>query len=155
MEHLRKFLHLSTVERRLLIKTALLLEAIKLGMRLLPFRTLRRLMSLVVDAPIKPQCEDHPSIERVAWAVQVASRYAPGVKTCLTQALATQVLLARRGYPALLHLGVTRGEQEQFQAHAWVVAEGKVVIGGSEFRSYAPLAILEVEGREKSRSKTL
>jgi hypothetical protein len=56
------------------------------------------------------------------------------------------VLLARRGYPTFVHIGVVRGEQEQFQAHAWVVTEGKVVIGGSELERYAPLAVLEVEG---------
>ena len=155
MDYLRRFLRLPTVERRLLIKAALLLEAIGLGMRLLSFRTLRRLMSVVVDAPVRPRCEDRPSAERVAKAVEAASRHTPGVKTCLAQALATQVLLVRRGYPALLHIGVVRGEQKQFQAHAWVVTDGKVVIGGSELGSYAPLAVLEVEGLKKSRDQEL
>jgi len=65
------------------------------------------------------------------------------------------VLLTRRGYPTLLHIGVVRGKQEEFQAHAWVVTEGKVVIGGSELGRYAPLAVLEVEGLKKSRDKKL
>jgi hypothetical protein len=152
MEHLRKFLRLPTVERRLLIKAALLSEVIKLGMQLLPFRTLRRLISLVADAPMKPRHADYLLAERVAWAVEVASWRAPGVKSCLAQALTTQVLLARRGYPALLHIGVLRGEHEQFQAHAWVETEGgKVVIGGSKLGHYAPLAVLEVEGPKNRR----
>jgi hypothetical protein len=155
MEHLPKFLRLPTAERRLLIKAALLLEAIKLGMKLLPFRTLRRLTSLVAGTPVRPRCADHPSAERVAWAVEVASRHTPGVKSCLAQALAAQVLLARCGYPALLHIGVTRGVQGQFQAHAWVETEGKVVIGGSELGGYAPLAILEVKGLRKSQDRRL
>lgn len=131
------------------MRTILLLEVIKLGMRLLPFRTLRRLISLATHAPIQPRCPDHCSVERVVWAVEVASRTIPGVKTCLAQALATQVLLARRGYSTLLHIGVIRGEHEQFQAHAWVVAEGKIVIGGSELTRYTPLAVLEVEGLKR------
>lgn len=144
MKLLRKFLRLPTAERRLLIETALLLEAIKLSMRLLPFRTLRRLLVRVTDAaPAKPQHTDHLPVKRVAWAVAATSRHTPGVKTCLTQALATQVLLARRGHPALLRIGVAKGEQEQFQAHAWVESEGKVVIGGSEPGRYTPLAGLE------------
>jgi hypothetical protein len=158
MEHLRKFLRLPTVEKRLLIKAALLLETIRLGMWLLPFRTLRRLTSWVVDAPIKPRRADNSSAEMVVWAVEAASRQTPGVKTCLAQALATQVLLARRGYPALLHIGVVRGEQEQFQAHAWVVTqEGKVVIGGSglELERYTPLAVLEAEGLKESSDQKL
>lgn len=144
MELLRKFLRLPTAERRLLIETALLLEAIKLSMRLLQFRTLRRLLVRVTDAAsAKPQYIDHLPVERVAWAVEATSRHTPGAKTCLTQALATQVLLARRGHPALLRIGVAKGEQKQFQAHAWVESEGKVVIGGSEPGRYTPLAGLE------------
>ena len=144
MKLLRKFLRLPTAERRLLIETALLLEAIKLSMRLLQFRTLRRLLVRVSDAAsAKPRHADQLPVERVVWAVEATSRHTPGVKTCLTQALAAQVLLARRGHPALLRIGVARREQEQFQAHAWVESEGKVVIGGSEPGRYTPLAGLE------------
>jgi hypothetical protein len=51
----------------------------------------------------------------------------------LTQALAGQVLLAQYGYPAVVHLGVTKEEgQGTFQAHAWMESDGKIVIGESE-----------------------
>lgn len=144
MKLFRKFLRLPTAEQRFLIEVVLLLEAIKLGMRLLPFRILRRLLARVADAaPARLRHADHPSADRIAWAVETASRHTPGLKTCLTQALAAQVLLARRGYPALLRLGVAKGEREQFQAHAWVESEGKIVIGGSELERYTPLAVLK------------
>ena len=52
---------------------------------------------------------------------------------CLTQALAGQVLLERYGYPALVHVGVTKkAKNGTFQAHAWLESDGKVVIGESE-----------------------
>jgi hypothetical protein len=144
MKLLRKFLRLSTAEQWLLIATAFLLEAIKLSMKLLQFRTLRRLLVRVTDAtPAKPQYTNHLPIERVAWAVEATSRHTPGVKTCLTQALAAQVLLARHGHPALLRIGVAKGEQEEFRAHAWVESKGKIVVGGSEPGRYTPLAVLE------------
>jgi hypothetical protein len=145
MENLHRFLHLATDERQLLIKAALFLEAIKIGMLLLPFRTLRRLLTRAAHTPVGKRRANHPSSVRIAWAVQTASRNTPGLKTCLAQALTTQLLLARHGYPALLHIGVVRGEQGQFQAHAWVETEGKVVIGGSELERYTPLVALEAE----------
>lgn len=152
MEHLRRFLRLPAAERRLLIKAALLLESIKLGMRLLPFRTLRRLLDRAAARPLGPQRASHSSVERVVWSVEAASRHTPGVKTCLTQALAAQVLLARRSCPALLHIGVAKGEEQgEFQAHAWVESEGKVVIGGPALERYVPLAVLEVDGPGESR----
>jgi len=136
-------LRLTTLERRLFVKVFVLLEFVKLGLWLLPFRTLLRLLSRVSKGPKEPRGIDCPSPEEIAWFVEVASRHSPGVKTCLTQALAAQVLLTRHGYPAFVHLGVLRGKQEQFQAHAWVESEGKIVIGGGDLERYAPLGILK------------
>jgi|SRR5215210_7353404 len=145
MELLRKFLLLPTPYKWLLIKATVLLETIKLGMRLLPFRNMHRLLARAADATARLRRADHTSPEKIGWAVDVASRHTPGLKTCLTQALATQVLLTQHCHPALLRIGVARGERGEFQAHAWVESEGKVVIGGSELEHYTPLAVLEGE----------
>jgi hypothetical protein len=146
VELLRRFLALSAADKWLLVKAALLLEAIKVGMRLLPFRTLRRLSARVAGAPargLRHADRASSSVERVVWAVQTASRGTPGVKSCLTQALVAQMLLSRRGHPALLHIGVAKGERGRFQAHAWVESEGKVMVGGSGVERFTPLAVLE------------
>lgn len=66
--------------------------------------------------------------------------------TCLPQAIATQVLLARRGYPAFIHLGVAKGMEERIEAHAWVECQGRVVIGGDERERLTPLLAFEREG---------
>lgn len=141
MQRLRKFLSLPLAERWLLIEAAFLLEAINLGLRLLPFRTLRRLVARV--AVTRRRYVKNSSADRIAWAVEVASRHSPGVKSCLTQAFAAQVLLARRSYPALLRIGVVKDEKEQFQAHAWVESGGKTVIGEYELERYTTLATLD------------
>ena len=79
-------------------------------------------------------------MDRLVWAVRVASHYVPDA-TCLTQALATQVLLNRHGCQTNLRIGVARNETGQFQAHAWVEKDGMVVIGGpaSHLQRYTPL----------------
>ncbi len=154
MAHLRKSLRLSTSELWLLVKATLLLETIKLSMRLLPLQTFLRLSSRVTSMSTRrSRCADRASIDRVAWAVEVASRHTFGTKTCLNQALAAQMLLARRGYPALLHIGVAKGKEGRFQAHAWVESEGKVVIGGSGVECFTPLAVLEGKGLKNFRAK--
>jgi Transglutaminase-like superfamily len=141
---LRKFLLLPTADKWLLIKAAFLLEATKLCMHLLPFQTLLRLSARAASTFVtRPRHADPAFIDQVAWAVEVASRYTPGAKTCLNQALAAQVLLAQDGYSALIHIGATKGKGGQFQAHAWVESEGKVVIGGSGLECFTPLATLE------------
>jgi hypothetical protein len=146
MEPLRKFLLLPATDRWLLIEAALLLGTIELGKRLLPFRTLRRLLAQVAEKYARSPRADHPSAERVAWAVRAASQRTPGARSCLTQALAAQVLLTRRDHPALLHIGVARGELGRFRAHAWVESGGKIVIGDSGLGRFTPLAVLEGKG---------
>ena len=146
MNLFRKFLLLPAADRWLVIKAALLLEGIALGKRLLPFRILHRILARAADTPIVPWHADCSSSHRVAWAVEAASRHMPGAKACLTQAFAAQVLLARRGYPALLHIGVAKGERGQFRAHAWVESEGKVIIGGLGLEDFTPLTTLGREG---------
>lgn len=63
------------------------------------------------------------------WAITRAARFVPGA-SCLTQALSLQVLLARRGLGSRLCIGVRKGGQKSFEAHAWVERGGRVLIGG-------------------------
>jgi hypothetical protein len=148
MDLMGRFLALSASDRWLLIKAALLLEVFKVGMSMLPFRTLKRISARAARAPARGlrHADRGSSAESVAWAVEAASRHTPGLNTCLNQALAVQMLLARRGHPALLRIGVARGEGGRFQAHAWVESEGQVMIGGPELEGFTPLAVLQREG---------
>lgn len=147
MRRLRSFLALPPRERRLLIKAAFLLGMIRLGLRLLPFRVLLRLLNQAARTPIGLPDADHFSPDRIGWAVRTAGLYMLSVKPCLVEALAAQVLLARRGYPARLRLGVAAGERGKVRAHAWVETDGSVVIGGSpsELGRYTPLLALDAK----------
>ncbi|MBM9594024.1 lasso peptide biosynthesis B2 protein [Rhodobacteraceae bacterium MCCB 386] len=69
--------------------------------------------------------------ERVPRAVRRAARWIPGA-SCLTQALAAQVLLARRGVRSVLHLGVNLTPSGGFGAHAWIEIDSIVVMGGDQ-----------------------
>lgn len=130
MRWLRKLINLTPGDRILLVRTLLLLGAVRLGLKLLPFQTLRSLLARLSQPTAKLQMSDPTDVDRVVWAVMVASRYVRGVR-CLAQALATQVLLEQRGYPTDLRIGFTRIKGGQMLAHAWVESEGRVVIGGT------------------------
>lgn len=64
------------------------------------------------------------------WAVRHAARLVPAA-SCLTQAIAGQTLLLRRGLVSIVRLGVRRGESGAFEAHAWLIYDGQTVLGGS------------------------
>ena len=151
MKRLHKFLSLTPSDRVLLINALLLLGAIRLGLKLLPFQTLRRLLARMAQPIRTLQEAEKASVDKVAWAVIVASHYIPGAR-CLVQALATQVLLERRSYPTQLRIGFTREKGGQMSAHAWVESEGRVAIGGAgNMARYILVPIQEVEGDEKKR----
>jgi hypothetical protein len=81
-------------------------------------------------------------IKRVVWAVEAAARRVPSA-TCLTQALAAQSMLLRRGFSTDLHIGVAKGSKGNLEAHAWVEYAKRVVIGGPEIKKYNRLLVLE------------
>jgi len=70
-------------------------------------------------------------VERRIWAVRTASRCFPPA-SCLTQALAAQVLLASAGIGACVQIGVSKVKSEALEAHAWLEKDGEILLGGSE-----------------------
>jgi len=147
LKRLGRFLSLSAPDRRLLVEAALFLGAIRIGLRLLPFPTLWRLLDRARWAAMVSPSRLQP--DRIIWALNVASPYVLGVRPCLAQALAAQLLLVRRGLPARLSLGVAKGDRGQVRAHAWMETDGKIVTGGSlqEVARYTPLLALDAQTR--------
>ena len=69
-----KFLRLPAAERRLLIKAALLFAATRVGVWLLPFRTVRRVVARVADAPAGFRSADRSSTEDRPRGAKVLKR---------------------------------------------------------------------------------
>ncbi len=63
-------------------------------------------MELITGSVGASSAASQPSQEKLVWAVRIASAHVPP-STCLTQALAGQLLFERYGYPATVHIGVT------------------------------------------------
>lgn len=136
---------MSRAERRLTVKVAVLLGTIGLALRLLPFRTVLGFLDRTTRPTVLPRAVPPFVVEPIVRAVMRAGRYVLGSRPCLAQALTTQLLLRREGWPARVHVGVVRGDRGEVQAHAWVESEGKVVIGGSvsELAHFTPILVLD------------
>ncbi len=122
----------------LLLRAALLLAATRLGLELLPFHLLRRMLPLLTRGRFRLHPAPWPAC-RLAWAMRVAARYVPGA-SCLAQSLSLQVLLARNNHSARVRVGVVRPAGAQLEAHAWVEQEGTAISGGLEPGVYTPLS---------------
>ncbi len=134
MTGLKRFARLSPAEQRLLLQTTFLLCSIRIGFRLLPFRVVQRIALKAVGNSMAA----HP-VEQLVWAVEAISHRFPGA-TCLARALALQVLLARSGHHSRLQIGVAKDERDGFQAHAWLISDGQILIGQCEADRYTPIA---------------
>lgn len=127
----------------LLAETTVLLLLVRLGVWILPFATLRRLIDRIRPPTHRPTRD---GIGRVGWTVTGVARRLPSI-TCLVQALAAQTMLRRRGYTPALRLGVRAGAEDVklIEAHAWLECEGTIVVG--QIDNLADYSMLSTPGR--------
>jgi hypothetical protein len=121
----------------LLVQASILVGMMRIGLWILPFNLLRRLA-----LRISTTFERGDTVEDIVWAVRAASRHIPHA-TCLTQALAAHSLLSNAGHRSRVHIGVGKDEHDCFNAHAWVVVGGSVVVGGPDASGYTLLLAWE------------
>ena len=131
MGRITKLIRLPFADKRLLAQSVLALASMRLGLSLLRFETLRRAIDRL--SKIEPgETRRQPRLVRkVIWSINVVSTYLP-FRNCLNRALAVQLLLARRGQPVDLSIGVRRSTEGEFKAHAWIEYNGHVVLGHVE-----------------------
>lgn len=139
MEAIRKFLDLLPKERLILVQAWLLLLLADFALRTLPFK---HVLALTQKNCLKGQEPSTgtlpPSVERLAWLMDVAGRYSLVTATCLKQALVLSWLLGRKGLATNLQIGVAR-HHDTVTAHAWLEQDGKVIFGQTGGRRYEPL----------------
>jgi len=77
----------------------------------------------------------------IAGVVRRVSKLVPGA-LCLAQAVSTQRLLARYGFETIIRIGVKSNPFGRLEAHAWVVFDDKIILGGSasQLESYQVMA---------------
>ncbi len=132
MKSLRTFIGLPPGERGLVVRTLLLVAAIRVALWVLPLQRLQRVVGswdswkhLPLTIPT-----DMP-IGRLVWAVRAASRRIPAA-SCLTQSVALHCLLTRAGHRSEVRIGVTKDTEAGFGAHAWVEYAGQPLLSGQE-----------------------
>lgn len=106
--------------------------------RMVPFGTIaRRVQSELLWRA--SDAETQAAARRVRWAISAAVRRIPWTVPCLAQALAGNRLLARRGVPSELWLGVRPAQGRSLDAHAWLVADGQILTGAASEEEFEPL----------------
>ena len=132
MKWVLRFIQLTSPERKLFIKTYLLLTVIRLGLVLRSFNRLRRLLERMsrhnpVAAP--DLVRQRQLVGQTHWAVNACCKFMPGSVKCLAKALTMKTLLDQYNCPSKLVIGIDKNSVDQLEAHAWIEYEGHVVMG--------------------------
>jgi hypothetical protein len=134
-KRIQNFFALKRFERVLLLRSFFVVGLIRAGLLLISLPDLIKILHTLCRSS---SSRIKNSMDSIAWAVMVTSRYIPHA-TCLVQGLATQVLLACEGIPSDLCIGVSKEDPSPFEAHAWVETSGTVIIGGPQQHRYTRL----------------
>jgi hypothetical protein len=135
---LQKVLALSAAEKVLLIQSWVLLGYTRAAILTVSFKRLAAPLERRRDAIGPPSLtpEQYYQASRIGWLVSAAARSTPWQSLCLSQVLVTQRLLAYRGIPGQLYLGVRRGCEQTgapngLSAHAWLQCGDQIVNGAA------------------------
>ncbi len=134
---MKKFSQLPWREKVVVVQAAVLLCLLRFLVAILPFGRVQRVASWLASSEASLSCKDTLSPSRIGYLVAAAANRIPGT-TCIPRAVVAHILLRRHGYNSEIRVGVTKDLEGALAAHAWVEAEGTVVIGGSE-TSFKPI----------------
>jgi hypothetical protein len=119
---------LTAADWRLLVAVAVVQVAAAAALRAAPLRAVRagasrfrRLARFCVRG----------SDERIAWAIEASGRRLGRLSTCLSRALAAELVFDSSDFPVSLTIGVRRRAAGTLEAHAWLSRKDRVLIGAT------------------------
>ena len=123
------FLKLPSWEKKVALNSFLWVIRIRIMLWMFHFSTVQnRVQKIACNYNSTPK--NTITMNRLRIIIVAASRYVPRA-TCLVQALAGYILFSKYGYNTSIKIGVLT-ENGEFEAHAWLEYDEKVVLGESE-----------------------
>lgn len=132
-----KFCRLGWLEQSVLLQAMVLLPLMALGIRILGLHRIQAVLAWL--APLaggRAEIEGEgiwQQADMIARLVTVAAWHGPYSPNCLQRSLTLWWLLRRRAIPSDLYIGV-RKRANQFEAHAWVEHENRVLNDATDIR---------------------
>lgn len=134
MTKILNFFKLKNSEKIIIFKALFLLWIVRVMLSLLPFRSIEQIIQKLTVKSDNNTSQF--SIEKLTWSINIMTSYTPKA-TCLNRALAAKILLSQYHHPSVVKVGVSKNEGE-FEAHAWLESNNKLILGQSE-KNYVPI----------------
>ncbi len=133
--NVRKIRKLTWQKFGLLMRAVGAVLIVKVMLKVLPYRKVLAWVEKKLRTPA-PGYAVAAYQDNAVWAVRAVARRTLGDKPCLTQALALKWLLGSVGQKTELEIGVKKNKRQELEAHAWLKAEDKIIIGGRTSPAY-------------------
>lgn len=102
-----------------------------------PFRWIKPMLKARWGKQTHPPSEPVVTLGRI---IRKVAHRAPWRTTCLVQALAGKIMLARHGFRSFVFIGVAKDRDQQVAAHAWLKCGDIYVTGGAERAQFNAVA---------------
>lgn len=138
LNNFARYLRLLRRHHRALIASFFVLLVVRIGLTFSSYRNVQGWTDRYARLSRRPA-----RVPVLVWSITHTAKVIPGA-TCLTQALALRFLMVRAGEGCTIRIGVRETNDRPFDAHAWVIYQGRALIGGSEqeLRTFKPLVDL-------------
>jgi hypothetical protein len=147
VSNLDKLRALSFSEFLMLVVSVLTLPVVSVLLKLRGFRKTERFMALFSRLGIQPEASP-VRVDQAARMVSIAAVRGPYKARCLEQAITVWWMLGVMGISSTIRLGIYKSG-ESVEAHAWVLHEGKIVIGQmNEQKEFTPLLDVNIERQQ-------
>lgn len=133
-----KYFRKPFAEQALYLEATLWLGMSRLAVLILPFRWITPFLGTHMAI----SDEHHAAAGReteisVSRAILTMSRHLPWECKCLAQSISGKMMLRRRQIPSTLYLGVTKKEDGDLNAHAWLRVGDIIILGGGGLERFA------------------
>ncbi|HLK67789.1 MAG TPA: lasso peptide biosynthesis B2 protein [Bryobacteraceae bacterium] len=140
-QKLNKILRCPPGRLALIAEICALLALSRFTLTWLPLRVVRRGVWFLAGAGESLPAVRRRSLDEITRSLRSAEAHSPVGSTCLAIAVVGQAVLRRHGCESRLQIGVRRDASGKILAHAWLVQDGKIVVGGpdSVIRNYTAM----------------
>lgn len=128
MSRLNRFARLPLAEKILFFEAFFFVVLIRTALWLIPFKVFQNGFRKFLTAKAETAEPDWTQLIKIVRSVKTASRFVPSA-SCLTQALSALLIFHLKGQQAELKIGVAKDAESNFEAHAWLEKDGKILIG--------------------------
>ena len=126
------FIRLPWSNRSLLVEALIYSAIARLVILVIPFKKYKKYMGKYnEETSFEGDSRSNEIINKVGWAVRVVCSRTPWQSKCLVQALIAQRMLRKRHICSTLYLGISKNEENDLSAHAWLRC-GQVFITGGD-----------------------